>query len=167
MDYKEISIYGKTLRYFNEHHIETEYYNVKGNWKKIAIGNTSTGYKRIQIISNGKTCCIRLHRLVFFIHNPEWNICDGSTNNSIDHIDGDKLNNNIANLRCVTHQENGFNQTKAKGYCWNKPTNKWQAFIQCDGKQIHLGLFNIEEDARSAYLEAKPKYHRIEQKVFE
>ena len=167
MDYTEIELYGKTLRYFSEHHIEFEFQNVKDNWKKMVIENTNYGYKRISFRSNGKQNQIQLHRLTFFIHNPSWNIYDGSIDNSIDHIDGDKLNNNIENLRCVTHQENQWNQTKAKGYTWHKQKKKWQAQIKVDGKKIYLGLFDIEENARSAYLEGKIKYHRIEAKVFE
>lgn len=167
MDYIEVNLYGRTLRYFNEHHIEIEHYNVKGNWKKMAIDKTYNGYKKIHFKSNGTMHNIRLHRLVFFIHFPSWNIYDGSNDNSIDHIDGDKLNNNSANLRCVTNQENTFNRTKAKGYHWNKSQNKWRAQICVNGKKIHLGYYDIEEDAKNAYLEGKIKYHRIEQKVFE
>ena len=167
MDYIEVNLYGRTLRYFNEHHIEFERRMIKGNWKKIAIGNTGDGYKSIRFNSNGKQNRIQLHRLVFFVYNSSWNIYDVTKDNCIDHIDGEKLNNNIENLRCVTQQENHFNQTKAKGYSWHKQKKKWQAQIKVDDKTIHLGLFENEEDARNAYLEGKIKYHQINSKVFE
>lgn len=166
MDYIEVEIHGKTIRYFSEHHIEFEFYNVKGNWKKVAIGDTGKGYKSFQINFKRNRHNILIHRLVFFICNPRWNIYDKSKDNTIDHFDGDPLNNNIANLRCVTQQENTFNRTKAKGYHWHKASNKWLARIRVGGKTIYLGLFDKEENARNAYLEAKPKFHIIKGKVF-
>jgi hypothetical protein len=77
----------------------------------------------------------------------------------IDHIDRVRDNNNVTNLQIVNHQENGFN-VGAKGYCWHKRIKKWQANIKLN-KQIHLGYFDNEEDARNAYLEAKEKYHVV------
>jgi len=78
----------------------------------------------------------------------------------VDHIDGDKLNNSIENLRLVSHQQNQFN-TKAKGYTWYKKVKKWMAQICLDGKIIYLGLFDNEDESRAKYLEAKKKYHII------
>jgi hypothetical protein len=79
----------------------------------------------------------------------------------LDHINGNKIDNRICNLRSISTQENQFNQIKAKGYSWHKRDKKWQARIKINQKQIHLGLFEKEEDARAAYLEAKEKYHKI------
>jgi len=39
--------------------------------------------------------------------------------------------------------------------------NKWKAQITVNGKNTYLGSFNIEEEARNAYLNAKLKYHKI------
>ena len=64
------------------------------------------------------------------------------------------------NLRIVSQQENSFN-TNAKGYSFDKSRNKYQAIIGINGKNIHLGRFDTEEEARNAYLEAKEKYHII------
>jgi hypothetical protein len=82
----------------------------------------------------------------------------------IDHINfdktNDKTNNCIFNLRPATNQQNQFNKD-AKGYCWHKRVEKWHATIVLDKKQIHLGYFDKEEDARQAYLDAKKIYHII------
>ena len=77
----------------------------------------------------------------------------------VDHIDQDKLNNNINNLRVVTNQQNTFN-TKAKGYYWDKQANKFHAQIRFN-KVINLGLFDTADEAHNAYLQAKLIYHII------
>jgi len=79
---------------------------------------------------------------------------------SIDHIDRNKLNNNLNNLRIVSHQENMFN-TNAKGYEFDKRINRYASYITLNSKKIHLGYFDTEEEARNAYLKAKEKYHVI------
>ena len=114
----------------------------------------STGYRLVSI--NNKL--YRFHRVVYFIHNPEWDIHNSSRDNSIDHIDRDKLNNNIENLRVVTHQQNQWNKD-VKGYCFHKSTGKYEVKIRADGEHKYLGLFVSENDARDAYLIAKEKYH--------
>jgi hypothetical protein len=78
----------------------------------------------------------------------------------VDHIDRNSLNNQRSNLRLVTPQENAFN-TNAKGYWWNKRSNKWQAGIRINYKPIHLGYFNTEAEASAAYQEAKLRYHKL------
>jgi len=100
-------------------------------------------------------------RVMYKIYNPEWDIEDTSMNNYIDHKDGNTLNNNIDNLQKKTHQQNCWNQVRAKGYCWNKSKNKYQAQICVNNEIKHLGHFDNETDARNAYLEAKKIHHKI------
>jgi len=80
----------------------------------------------------------------------------------IDHIDRNKLHNHINNLQLSTQQRNCFNRG-AKGYTWHKQKNKWQSQIALNGKKIFLGLYDKEEDAHNAYIEAKEKYHNYYQ----
>lgn len=83
-------------------------------------------------------------------------------NGEIDHINGDPLDNRKGNLRIVTHQQNLFNNSKAKGYSLDKRNGKWQAQICINDRHLALGLFEKEEDARKAYLQAKKVYHVVE-----
>jgi hypothetical protein len=76
----------------------------------------------------------------------------------IDHINHIRYDNRVDNLRIVTPQENKFNNS-GKGY--RVRGNKWQARIRFNCKDIHLGYFKTEEEARNAYLEGKAKYHII------
>ena len=119
-----------------------------------AKGGVKTGYRYVKI--NNKSYLY--HRVVYFIHNDEWKIHDSSTDNIIDHIDRNPLNNSIENLRVVTHQQNLWNRD-VKGCSFNKANGKYKAQIRVDGKVKYLGYFVNEEDARDAYLIAKAEYH--------
>jgi len=114
-----------------------------------------TGYRRIEI--NKKQ--YYSHRLIYIYHN-------GEINNKlhIGHIDRDKSNNSIENLRLATQQEIRFNYN-AKGYYFHKLSNKFMAQIMANGKQISLGYFSTEEDARATYLEAKKELHIIQERI--
>ena len=78
----------------------------------------------------------------------------------LDHINRNKIDNKICNLRISNTQKNAFN-LNSKGYSWSKNAKKWEAKIMLDGKNIYLCLFNTEEEAKNAYLEAKKKYHLL------
>ena len=162
MDYKELELYGRKVRVYDETHIEMEHYKVKDNWRRVVISGNKKGhpYNEITITNNGIGHVMKVHRLVFLAHNPSWDIYHNPQDNVIDHINNDCLDNRIENLRNVTQQENNFN-SKHKGYTWNKRQKKWVAQISVRKKGIHLGCFDKEEDARDAYLTAKEKYHVI------
>ena len=119
-----------------------------------------TGYFQIKI--NGKV--YRNHRLVFLM-------LKGYLPKFIDHIDGNKLNNRIENLRETTQQNNTYNRksntsmngkptsSKYKGVRWHKRVNKWEVSIQVDKKQKHIGYFIDEIEAAHNYNEAAIRYH--------
>lgn len=90
-----------------------------------------------------------LHRLAWFLHYGEW------PSGEVDHINGIKDDNRIANLRIATRSLNGANRPKqknntsrCKGVYWHKKAQKWMVSIQVDGKQIYRGLFEDWELAR-------------------
>jgi hypothetical protein len=134
-------------------HIEPQYIEpvlALGSW----YVDTGDGYIKHTCKSTRKP--LLLHRFVYELaHGP---IPAGL---QIDHINGDKTNNFLSNLRIVTNQQNHFNQTKAKGYSWNKRVQKWMAGIRLNGKEKYLGLYDSEAEARAAYLKAKAIYHVI------
>ena len=115
------------------------------------------GYHCVDLWKNKVRKTHKIHRLVamHFINNP-------NDYPAVDHIDGNRQNNQLQNLRWVTNQQNQHNRTKAKGYTWHKRDKKWQSYIRVDGKLIHGGLFDNEDEARARYLELKKQYHIIE-----
>ncbi|EPC4330610.1 HNH endonuclease signature motif containing protein [Enterobacter asburiae] len=95
------------------------------------------------------------HVVVFILHNgflPK---------GEVDHIDGDRTNNDPKNLRDVSRSVNAQNRKKAKGYSFHKRINKYIATINepGTGRRLHLGYFECEIDARNAYLTAKKSLH--------
>tara|TARA_R110000772_G_scaffold74585_1_gene162442 strand:- start:21 stop:503 length:483 start_codon:yes stop_codon:yes gene_type:complete len=157
----EFEIHGGKFNY--EYGNIYRFYELKkgDEWKQIKLQTDSKKYKYFGFRVSNKRYNLKLHRLMYWLHNPDWDIMDSSQDNSIDHIDGNNQNNNIENLRVVTNQENSFNMTRAKGYHWDKTAKKWRATIALNGKVINLARFDKEIDARNCYLDAKKKYHII------
>ena len=133
----------------------------KGEWVCCNdLVSNDKGYIRVRV--NNKKYA--LYRLIYKLHNPNWNIYDNTDNNFIDHIDKNPHNNKIENLRIITKQQNAFN-TNAKGYYFNKQYNKYKAqigiTIEGKRKSIFLGSYDTEEEAHNKYIEAKKLYHII------
>jgi hypothetical protein len=91
------------------------------------------------------------HRIIFEMFNYE--IPEGM---QVDHIDRNRLNNRLENLRLATNQENQRNKY-AKGFTWNKRFNAFQAQIMVNKKNKNLGYYKTQEEARAAYLTARSK----------
>jgi hypothetical protein len=101
------------------------------------------------------------HRLAWFLINGEID-----SNHQIDHIDGDRSNNRISNLRLATHADNcrniglpKHNRSGVKGVHFHKQNGKWRAQIKLNGKRHWLGNFERIEDAKFAYDNASKTFH--------
>ena len=115
----------------------------------------ATGYRKIQI--NGKR--YYAHRLVFLMHH-------GYLPQFIDHIDNNRSNNRIENLRPATRGENQWNQAIAscntsgfKGVFWHKEAQKWYARVEKDSKKHWGGLHDTPEEANEAAITLREKLH--------
>ena len=109
-------------------------------------------YKRKKV--KGKSYYV--HRLVYEEHHGP--IPEGM---QIDHINGDRFDNRIENLRLVTPKGNHQNRTTAKGFTYVRPQGKFRAQIMIDDKTLYLGCYDTIVDARAAYLRAKREYHPL------
>ncbi len=112
--------------------------------------------------------CIRFNNKKQSAHRLAWLYVHGELpKHCVDHINGDRGDNRISNLRDVTPSVNLQNQKKATarntrgllGACWNKSVNKWQSQIVVKGKFKYLGIFDTPELAHQAYLTAKRELH--------
>ena len=134
--------------------------SICGDWKCVPnTMNLNSGYNLIgvgQRENNNLKLYLR-HRLLAYAF---LNLDIENSKICIDHIDGNRLNNNINNLRIVNHQQNCFNRTTAKGY-YITPNNKFKVLIGLNFRTIYIGCYDTEEEARQAYLNAKIIYHPI------
>jgi len=129
---------------------------IKNKFGNKLQAKTSNGYVIFGVKINKKTFQIRAHQFAFYFvygYCPE----------EIDHINGVRIDNRLCNLRPVTRQQNQWNRNTAKGYYFHKTNKKYHAQIYLNTKRIYLGLYSTEQEARAAYLEAKEKYHKIEE----
>ena len=108
-------------------------------------------------VAGGKSCRIRLDGGLFEVHRIVWMWVKGEEpEDQIDHKDQNHFNNRFWNLRPATNMQNTWNVKGSKGYC--KKGRGWAAQIRA-GKQIYLGTFDTEAEARVAYEEASKRLH--------
>lgn len=123
------------------------------------------GYRVIGIKIKGERRSIKASRLCYYMHY-------GVLPKYIDHIDKNKANDDINNLRSVTHKQNMLNQGARKGssiykgVSWTAKLNKWKSYIKINGKDTHLGYFTDEIEASKAYDQAVYDYGLQEYAVF-
>ena len=121
------------------------------------------GYKHAILTMKGRRKSFRISQLVamaFLGHKPDGHKL------VVDHINGNRLDDRVENLRIVTHRantstcfrtDNGTFSSKYVGVYWNINSLKWNSSIRYDSTSIHLGLFDNEKDASDAYQKALSK----------
>jgi hypothetical protein len=109
---------------------------------------------------------IGVDRAQYLAHRLAWLYVHGYLPpEEIDHIDHDRSNNKLSNLRLASHQGNGKNQTLRGdntsgfcGVCWAQRDCKWLAQIRVDGRRIHLGYADTKAEAVKLREAANRKY---------
>lgn len=116
------------------------------------------GYRSVKV--DGRDCLA--HRLIWLMAHGQMPEAD------IDHIDGDRLNNRLENLREATRAENGQNvgvqsnnTSGFTGVTWHKGAKKWKAQIGVSRRYKAIGYFDTPEQAAEAYAKAKARLHRF------
>lgn len=127
---------------------------------RIRVGDEATcpnyGYYVVRL----DTVLYRAHRVCWAVHYGAWPV------SKIDHINGNRNDNRLCNLREATIKENcrnmrigKANKSGYKGVAWGKVAGKWSAQIKVNYRKVHLGLFNDPAEAHAAYVEAAAKYY--------
>jgi len=140
---------------------EGDIYSFKRN-KFLKPGRHGNGYLHVtlhktdRVSSRGKI--ISIHRIIAltFIVNPENLPC-------VDHIDRNKRNNCVSNLRWVTYNQNNTNRvsipnTSSQYKGVNLRSGKWESYIQVNGNKKYLGTYKEEIDAAVAFNDAVDRY---------
>jgi hypothetical protein len=130
--------------------------------KKVCVGKIA-GY----VASNGYIS-FSINKKSYLAHRLAWLYVNGNfTKHTIDHINGNKKDNRIVNLREATKSENSWNRklqvdnvSGIKGVYWHALRNKWMARIMVNNKQMYLGSFDDLKIAEKVILESRNKYHR-------
>lgn len=142
--------------FWNERMNATPGWNTRFSGKETALCAGSDGYKQLNILC--KT--YRAHHISWVIFYGEW------PERFIDHIDGDKTNNAIGNLRLATSAQNNQNSSRRKtsisglkGVSWNKARQKWVAQISHNKQAKQLGYFEDKNEAYKAYCRAARDLH--------
>ena len=106
-------------------------------------------------ISEGCPSHLSMHRVVM----------NAKKGDIIDHINHNTLDNRKCNLRFVTCSQNNMNKkaysnnnSGIPGVNWRPVSKKWRAYIQSEGKQVHLGSFTSKDDAIKARKAGEIKY---------
>jgi hypothetical protein len=126
--------------------VDTKFYK-----QLMALGPWYYGHRGYAVksihLADGTTQTLRMHREVLKLAKIPLQRCT-------DHINHNKLDNRLANLRTCTYSQNNANKTvkgpKYKGVTWNKRDKKFQARI----RQKSLGYFNTAKEAALAYNKA-------------
>lgn len=114
-----------------------------------------TGYLKIRVDAHRYMA----HRLAWLHVHGEWP--DGV----IDHINGNKLDNRMSNLRVVSIAENNQNIRSSRAFSRTGVLgvrvhgDRYAAQINSMGKTVHLGVFASASDAHAAYVSAKREIH--------
>ena len=128
----------------------------KKNGKKVVCSKTK-GHRYFRLYVDGKVKF--LHRMIYVYHF-------GNEPKIIDHIDGDRFNNKIENLREATQEQNCLNRkhmshssSPYKNVIFNKIANKWNVVLTVNKKRKYFGSYDDIELADLVATEARDKYH--------
>ena len=130
---------------------------------RIRDGSVQNGYKQTTLRGDGIGRNFMFSQIIavtFLGHEPKGHTL------VVDHINGDKLDNRVGNLRIVTHRENSSTCFRSNeeslssghvGVSWIERDSVWRSQISLNGVSVRLGCYDTEIEASTAYQEALSK----------
>jgi hypothetical protein len=135
-------------------------------WKKKIAKKAVVGARAGSDKPNGPGYLrLRIEGHLYYTHKLAWYYVHGEWPGFIDHINQNKLDNRIENLRSVTFQENcknlpmrSDNTSGFVGVVWDKSRSKWMARVMDNYREKFLGYFENFDDAVAARIAANETY---------
>lgn len=124
-------------------------------WRVTRGGNAQAGSRAGSLHSRGYVH-IEIDGRQHKAHRLVWLAAHGSCPKAhLDHINGDKADNRLSNLREATKHQNGTNRSGpnkqstsgVRGVSWHRTRRKWAAYVTDHGRAFSLGLFTDKEEA--------------------
>jgi hypothetical protein len=152
------------LNYDEETGVLTRRKSVKGYCEGVRVGANHIHGKCRYVTVDGRT--YKEHRLIWIY------VYGCLPSKEIDHINGNGLDNSLANLREASHAENSQNRGRHKdnktgflGVTRDVRRGNYQARICVSGKTVFIGRFKTPDEAHAAYQEAKARHHSFSPEV--
>lgn len=141
--------------------VDDEDFNMLSVWKwhfTNGYASSTASAAEQRSVGSNKAIRISMHRVLAGLSYDDVRV--------VDHIDGNRLNNQRANLRVCSNSQNlqnrgaqANNSSGFKGVTWNKHQRKWHARIRVGPKNKHLGSFTSASEAGEAYRAAALLFH--------
>lgn len=126
------------------------------HWRVRASKNTKIG--SVPGCVSGGYKIVRFDKALYRQHRVIWAWVYGEQPHLLDHVNGDKTDNRIWNLRPCTYSQNNYNKAAA-GCTRRESDGRWIAQISAEGKSFYLGTWENEQLARAAYAGAAKVLH--------
>jgi hypothetical protein len=136
------------------------YYEDGHLFRKVATGPTTKAGDKAGGLDDKGYLTVRYNNTKFKAHRIIWEMHFGviPKGYEIDHIDHNRLNNKLENLRLATRSQNvrntpitSKNKSGYKGVSWNKQMSKWVVQIRQNNMKKHIGYFENVIEAAKAY----------------
>jgi len=137
----EISDYEKKYAVSEDGKIFSLDYRGTGEVRELSQRTIGKGYHCVNLCKDGKAKTVYVHRLV-----AQAFLDDYDPDLDVDHIDMNKTNNHVSNLRMTTRSQNKQNNN-AKGVCFHKDRKKWRAQLMVFYKRYYGPYRDTEEEA--------------------
>lgn len=147
-------------KYYSKEELSKSFELIEGRlWRKMWVGKNRNilHLKLVRNVANCKGYCqVRYKNRMIYYHTVVYTLINGGipADKIIDHIDGNRINNNIDNLRLVGYRENAINteyrrKGKLVGINYHRGIKKWVARGDTDdkGNRKALGCFDSKEEA--------------------
>lgn len=143
---RPIWLFAKPRRLHTREHA-ARHWNARLSGKPAGTINAKKGYVYISVFKRN----LLAHRVIWAIHHGSW------PSGQIDHINGNRSDNRIANLRDIQRSDNQRNMKRfvtnksgVTGVHWDDDLGKWRAVIHSDGGNVHLGAWSEKAEAVEA-----------------